>query len=166
MANPKVIEQKQAIVNEIIENVKKSSSVVFFEYHGLTVGEMTELRRKLKENNAELKIYKNTLTRRALDNLKINLNDELIGPKAIVFSEDTVAPIKILSEFAKKHQALQMKIGIVDGELADINKLNKLATIPSIDTLLVMLARGMTSSLNNLAICLDLYRKKLEEEKN
>lgn len=163
MANQKVLEKKQAVVNEIVENVKKSSSIVFFEYRGLSVGELTELRHKLRKNDAELKVYKNTLTKRALDNLEINLDDELKGPKALAFGKDVVVPIKILSDFAKNHPALEMKVGIVEGKITGINVLNKLATIPSRETLLTMLASGMTASVRNLAICLDLYSKKLEK---
>jgi large subunit ribosomal protein L10 len=164
MANQKIIEMKQAIVNEIAENVKKSSSVVFFEYRGLSVGELTELRRKLRENDAELKVYKNTLTKRALDSLEINLDDELNGPKALAFGSDAVAPIKILNDFAKKHPALEMKVGIVEGEITGLETLKKLATIPSREVLLTMVASGMMASVRNLAIGLDLYAKQLENK--
>ena len=106
MANQKIIARKQETVNEITNKVKESSSTVLFEYHGLTVNETMELRRKLKEAGSEYKVYKNTLVKRALDSLNIDMDAELNGPKAIAFGTDAVAPIKVLSDFAKDYPAL------------------------------------------------------------
>ena len=77
MANPKILEAKQQVIDEITNNVKESSSFIFLENNGLTVSEMMELRRKLKESDSTLKIYKNTLVARALDTLNIDVKDEL-----------------------------------------------------------------------------------------
>lgn len=163
MANIKIIEKKQNIVEEISEKVKKANSVVVFEYQGLTALETCELRKKLRETGSDFKIYKNTLAARAMSALKIDLG-ELNGPKAIAFGEDAIAPIKVLSDFAKKHPALELKVGIVDGSVADENTLKKLAAIPSRDTLLTMVAAGLMQSVRNFAICLDLHSKNLEEK--
>lgn len=163
MANQKIIARKQETVNEITNKVKESSSTVLFEYHGLTVNETMELRRKLKESGSEYKVYKNTLVKRALDSLNIDMDSELNGPKAIAFGTDAVAPIKVLSDFAKDHPALVMKIGYVDGQIADTNMLKQLASIPSRDTLLTMLASGLMGVVKDLSICLDLYSKDLEK---
>lgn len=163
MANQKIIEKKQEIVNEIAEKIKESSSFVLFEYQGLSVSEMTELRRKLRESGSELKVYKNTLVVRALDNLNIDMKDELNGPKACTFGTDAVAPIKTLSEFAKEHKALEMKIGYVDGAIADIDMLKQLSSIPSREGLLTMLAGGLMGVVKDLSICLDLYSQDLEK---
>ena len=162
MASAKILEQKQQTINEIENSVKNSSAVVFFDYRGLTVGEMTDLRRKLKEVDSELKVYKNTLTKRALDSLNISLDEHLTGPKAIAFGTDAVAPVKVLANFAKENDALELKVGIIDGEIADINMLNKLATIPSREGLLTMLAGGLIGIAKDLSICLDLYSQQLE----
>ena len=105
MANQKIIARKQETVNEITNKVKESSSTVLFEYHGLTVNETMELRRKLRDAGSEYKVYKNTLVKRALDSLNIDMDSELNGPKAIAFGTDAVAPIKVLSDFAKDHPA-------------------------------------------------------------
>lgn len=166
MANAKIIERKQEVVNEIVNKVKESSSFVLFEYQGLTVSDMTELRRKLRENGSDLKIYKNTLTKRALDSLDIDMTSELTGPKAMAYGTDAIAPIKVLHDFAKDHEALQMKIGMVDGEVADIDMLKRYASIPSRDGLLTMLAGGLMQPVKNFAICLDLHRQNLEKENN
>ena len=163
MANQKIIARKQETVNEITNKVKESSSTVLFEYHGLTVNETMELRRKLRDAGSEYKVYKNTLVKRALDSLNIDMDSELNGPKAIAFGTDAVAPIKVLSDFAKDHPALVMKVGYVDGQIADTNMLKQLASIPSRDGLLTMLASGLMGVVKDLSICLDLYSKDLEK---
>jgi large subunit ribosomal protein L10 len=162
MANQKILDKKQEIINEIADKVKNSNSVVFFEYQGLTVTETNELRRKLKESGSEYKVYKNTLATRALNDLKIDVGT-LEGPKAIAFSSDAVAPIKVLADFAKTHPALELKVGIVDGNVTDTAGLKALSTIPSREGLLTMLAGGMIATVKDLAICLDLYSKNLEK---
>lgn len=164
MANIKIIEKKQQVVDEIVNKVKESSTAVVFEYQGLTVTETNELRRKLRETGSDYKVYKNTLAKRAMDMLKIDLG-ELSGPKAIAFGTDTIAPIKTLNEFAKEHPALQLKIGFVDGEVADEKMLKSLAAIPNRDTLLTQVAAGLLEHVKNVAICLDLHAKNLEENK-
>ena len=163
MANQNIIAKKQATVDEITGKVKKSAATVLFEYHGLTVNETMELRRKLRETGSDYKVYKNTLVKRALDGLNIDLDSELNGPKAIAFGTDAVAPIKVLNDFAKDHPALVMKIGYVDGQVADMNMLKQLASIPSRDGLLTMLASGLMGVVKDLSICLDLYSKDLEK---
>lgn len=163
MANQKIIEKKQTIVEEIAGKMKEAASIVFFEYRGLTVTETNELRRKLRESGSEYKVYKNTLAKRALNEININLDDEMNGPKAIAFSSDAIAPIKVLSDFAKEHQALELKVGIVDGEVADSKMLADLAAIPSREGLLTMFASGLLAIPKDFAICLDLHSKNLEE---
>ena len=162
MANPKILEQKQAVIDEIANNVKESSSFIFLENHGLTVEETMELRRALKKSDSELKIYKNTLVARALNTLDIDLNDELNGPKVVAFGKDIIEPIKAVAEFSKKHPNLEMKVGIVDGKVTGLDELNKLATIPSREGLLTMFASGLMSIPRDFAICLDLHSKNLE----
>lgn len=166
MANQKILDKKQEIVSEIADKTKASSSVVFFEYQGLTAMETNALRRMLRESDSEFKIYKNTLVKRALDTLNIDIADELEGPKAIAFGSDAVAPIKVLSDFAKEHPSLILKVGVIDGEIADETKLKELSSIPSRDGLLTMLAGGLMGTVRDLAICLDLYSQNLESEKN
>ena len=162
MANPKILAEKQVIIDEITNNVKDSSSFIFLDNNGLTVSETMELRRKLKESGSELKIYKNTLIARALKDLNIDLADKLNGPTTVVFGNDTIEPIKVANEFAKNHEKLVMKIGIVDGKVTEIDELKKLATVPSRETLLTMFASGLLAIPRDFAICLDLHSKNLE----
>lgn len=162
MANPKILEAKQTIIDEITNNVKESSSFVFLENNGLTVEETMELRRMLKQSDSELKVYKNTLVARALKDLNIDVKDELNGPKVVAFGKDIIEPIKAVSEFAKKHDKLVIKLGIVDGKVTELDELKKLATIPSREGLLTMFASGLMELPRNFAICLDLHSKNLE----
>lgn len=163
MASQKILDAKQNIIDEIASKVKDSQSFILFDYQGLTVSETNELRRTLRESGSEFKIYKNTLTKRALDTLKIDLDEYLNGPKAFAFGTDAVAPIKALSDFSKKHDALKLQVGIVDGEIADKKMLSELAAIPSREGLLTMLAGGLIGVVKDLSICLDLYTKDLEK---
>ena len=163
MANTKIIEQKSLVVDEIKGKFENAKSVVVFNPRGLNVAEVTELRRALRESGSDYKVYKNTLAKRATDSLNIELGSYLEGPSAISFSSDELAPIRVISEFAKKHEALELKAGIVEGKVADANDLKKYASIPSRETLLTMFASGLISSLRNVAICVDLYAKQKEE---
>ena len=164
MANQKIIEGKASVVEEIKSKVENASSVVFFEYRGLTVSETDKLRKILRESGSEFKVYKNTLAARALDMLNIDIKDELNGPKAIAFGTDQIAPIKALAEFSKDHKLLEMKVGIVDGKVTSLAELNELASIPSREGLLSMFAAGLMQHVRDFSICLDLHSKNLEEK--
>ena len=163
MASKVILEQKQAVIDEIKERTQNAKTIVLFDYRGITDSEAKELRIKLRESNADYKVYKNTLMARAFNDLGIDLGDYLTGPSAFAFSDDQIAPIKVLSEFAKNHPAVILKVGIVDGETADKAKLAEYATIPSRDGLLTMLAGGMIGLVKDLSICLDLYSQQKED---
>ena len=163
MASQKILEQKQVVIDEIKERASNAKTIVLFDYRGMTDSETKELRIKLRESNSDYKVYKNTLMARAFNDLGIDLNAELNGPSAFAYGDDQIAPIKTLSEFAKDHPALVLKVGIVDGEKADQAKLAEYATIPSREGLLTMLAGGMIGIARDLSICLDLYSQQKEE---
>ena len=163
MASEVILKQKQTVIDEIKERTENAKTIVLFDYRGMTDSETKELRNKLRESNADYKVYKNTLMARAFNDLGIDLNEALSGPSAFAYGEDQVAPIKVLSDFAKEHPALVLKVGIVDGEKADQAKLAEYATLPSRETLLTMLAGGMMGIVRDLSICLDLYSQQKEE---
>ena len=163
MASEKILAKKQEVIDEIKSTVENASSIVLFAYRGLTDEESKELRKSLRETDSDYKVYKNTLMARAFNDLDINLNDYLQGSSALAYGSDAIAPIKVLADFAKKHEALELKVGIVDGEISDKDELAKLATIPSREGLLTMLAAGMMGIPKDLSICLDLYAKQKEE---
>ena len=163
MASAKILEEKKAVVDEIIDNIKNSESVLIFTYQGLTVSELNDLRRELKKSESEVKIYKNTLLKRAVDDLKINLEGFLEGPNAICFGKDLLEPIKVLSKFVKEHENANITVGIIDGAPADLAVIKEYASIPSRDGLLTMLAGGMIQYVKDLAIGLNLYAEQLEK---
>ena len=163
MASEKILAKKQEVIDEIKKTVEDSETVVLFTYRGLTDEESKALRRSLRDNGSDYKVYKNTLMARAFKDLKIDVEEHLQGSSALAFGSDAIAPIKVLSEFAKDHDVVTLKVGVVDGEVSDQEKLAKLATIPSREGLLTMLAAGMMGIPRDLSICLDLYAKQKEE---
>lgn len=163
MASQKVLNAKKEVVSEITENIKNSESVIVFQYQGLTVSDLSELRNKLREANASVKVYKNTLLKRALDDLNLNLDGFLEGPNAILFGKDLLEPIKVIADFAKANDKLDIRVGIISGSVADIDTIRDYASIPSRDGLLTMLAGGMIQYVRDLAIGLNLYAEQLEE---
>lgn len=160
------IEQKKQIVEEIAAKLRDSVSTIIVDYRGLNVAEVTELRRKLREANVEFKVYKNTLTRRAVEQVELTeLNDALTGPNAIAFStEDVVAPAKILSEFAKEHEALEIKAGVIEGNIATIDEIKAIADLPSREGLLSMLLSVLQAPMRNFALAAKAVADQKEEQ--
>jgi len=163
VANAKILEQKQIVIDEIKEKFSNAKSVVIFNPRGLNVSEVTELRKALKESGSDYKVYKNTLAKRAIADSDLKLDEFFEGPTAISFSNDELAPVKIIHEFSKNHELLQLKAGIVEGKVATLEELKSYAAIPSREGLLTMLAGGMIGTIRDLSICLDLYANKKEE---
>ena len=163
MASAKVLESKKAVVNEIEDLIKNSESVILFSYQGLSVSDLSKLRRELKEKDGEVRVFKNTLVKRALDDLKIDLDGFLEGPNAIMFGHELLEPIKVLSKFAKENDKAEIRVGIISGSPADLKTINEYATIPSREGLLTMLAGGMMQYVRDLAIGLNLYAEQLEK---
>ena len=108
----KVLEAKQAVVTEIADKLKSAATVVVVDYRGLSVSQVTELRKNLREQGIDFKVYKNSMSRRATEAAGLEgLNEHLTGPNAIAFStEDVVAPAKILNDFAKTMTSLKLKL--------------------------------------------------------
>ncbi len=161
-----VIEQKKQIVSEIAEKLKNSKSTIVVDYRGLTVGEVTELRKQLREAGVDFKVYKNSMARRAADAAELSgLNEALTGPNAIAFSnEDVVAPAKILNEFAKKNEALELKAGVIEGNIATVEEIKALAELPSREGLLSMLLSVLQAPIRNLALAAKAVADQKEEQ--
>ena len=115
MASTKILDGKKVIVSEIEKSIADSESVILFQYQGLTVAELSELRRNLKGTDATVKVYKNTLLKRALDDMNYSFDGFLEGPNAILFGKNLLEPIKVLADFAKAHDKLEIRIGIING---------------------------------------------------
>jgi len=166
MASERILEQKKAVVEEIKNKLDNAKTFLLIDYRGLTVSEITELRRSLREMGSDIKVYKNTLMNLALKDKNIKLDDFMEGPNAYLFSSDVIEPIKLVSKFAKEHPALEIRAGYIDSEVVDVNTIKKYADIPSMEGLLTMFAGGLVEHLRNLSIGLNLYAEKLEKGGN
>ena len=162
----KAIELKSQVVSEIVEKLEKSSSAIVVDYKGLTVEEVTELRKKMREAGVEYKVYKNSLVTRAANELGLgDVVQYLEGPVSIAFGyEDATAPARVLNNFAKDHKKLELKAGIVDGIVYDKAGVEKLATIPSKEVLIAKLLGSFKAPLSNLAYLLNAIKEKKESE--
>jgi len=160
------IEAKKQIVQEIADKLKASKSTIVVDYRGLNVAEVTELRKQLRDAGIEFKVYKNTLTRLAAESAEVaELNSVLTGPNAIAFSsEDVVAPAKILNDFAKKHEALEIKAGVIEGNVASVEEVKALAELPSREGLLSMLLSVLQAPIRNLALATKAVADQKEEQ--
>lgn len=169
--------QREAKVAEISEKFSRAQSAILVDYRGLNVAAMTELRRNLRNAGVELKVYKNTLTRIALHGQdQTGLDSALEGPTAIAFGyDDAIAPAKLLVEFAKEHKDLELKAGLVDGKVVNVDEIKALASLPSREELLAKLVGSLVSPLRglvnvlsgpqrNLVYVLEAIRKQKEEQ--
>ncbi|AWI07349.1 50S ribosomal protein L10 [Clostridium drakei] len=157
---------KEAKVLEIKEKMEKAQGIIFAQYQGLTVEEDTMLRSKLREAGVEYKVYKNTLTTLAAKELGLGeIESVLQGPLSVAFGyEDPTAPARILNDFAKDHKKLELKGGIVQGEIFDADKVKQLATIPPKEVLIAKLLGSFKAPLSNLAYLLNAIKEKKESE--
>ena len=160
------IEAKKQIVQEIADKFKSSKSTIVVDYRGLNVAEVTELRKQLRDAGIDFKVYKNTLTRLAAESAEIaELNSVLTGPNAIAFSnEDVIAPAKSLNDFAKKHEALEIKAGVIEGNVASVEEVKALAELPSREGLLSMLLSVLQAPIRNLALATKAVADQKEEQ--
>ena len=160
------IEQKKQVVNEITEKLKDSVSTVLVDYRGLNVAEVTELRKQLREAGVEFKVYKNTLMRRAAKEANLeDLTEYLKGPNAIAFStEDVIAPAKIINNFAKEHEDLEIKAGVIEGNIVSVDEVKALANLPSREGLLSMLLSVLQAPVRDFALAVKAVADKKEEE--
>lgn len=164
MANAKIIQAKQQIVQDVAEKLRSSVTAVVTDYRGLTVTQITELRKQLREVGIEFQVLKNTLVRRATAEAGLSELDEMLsGPTAIAFScEDVVAPAKILHDFAKRNDALEIKGGVVEGRVVDKNQIKALAVLPSREGLLSMLLSVLQAPIRNFALVIKAVAEKKE----
>ena len=150
------LEAKKQAVQEIQSRLQEANLVVFTDYRGLNVGEMNELRGKLKAAGAEYKVVKNTLTRFALQN--IGLEDMVPyteGPNAVLFStNEPVEPAKILFDFARTHKNLEVKVGILEGNVIGVDQIKGLSTLPSREVLIAQVLGGLQAPLYGFAYVL------------
>jgi large subunit ribosomal protein L10 len=163
MANAKIIQAKQQEVDVIAAKLRESTTTVVADYRGLNVAQVTQLRKLLREAGVEFQVLKNSLVSRAAANAELGeLDSVLTGPTAIAFGKDVVAPAKIISDFAKKNDALKVKGGIVEGRFVDAAQIKALADLPSREGLLSMLLSVLQAPVRNFALAVKAVAEKNE----
>ena len=165
MASETILKQKQEEVSKLAKKMKESKLILLTNYRGITVDADTQLRRDLRAANAEYKIIKNNITRRALAECGIEgLEDKLEGPTAVILStEDYLEPSKAIYKFAKDNDFYEIKGGVIDGEVKTADEIITLAKLPSRETLLSMLAGGLLANISKFAVAIEQVRLQKEE---
>ncbi|MGM9900213.1 MAG: 50S ribosomal protein L10 [Bacilli bacterium] len=159
--NEATIAKKQEEVQAVVEKINHSGSTVFVDYLGLTVAEVTELRKKLHAENCEMKVVKNNILRRAADVTGHNGVDEhLVGPSAMVTSQDEVTAAKLVYAFLKEHEKLTVKAGIVGGEVMSEPQLKALSSLPNKEGMVSMLLSVLQAPVRGLACVIKAVSEK------
>ncbi|WP_139492808.1 50S ribosomal protein L10 [Brevibacillus dissolubilis] len=162
---PTVIrEEKVQEIGVIATKLRESVSTVVVDYRGLTVAQVTELRSQMRAAGIDFKVYKNSLTRLATKQEGLSdLDDQLTGPNAIAFSkEDVIAPAKILADFAKKNEKLEIKGGIIEGKVVSADEIKALAALPNREGLLSMLLSVLQAPVRNFALAVKAVSEQKE----
>lgn len=161
-----VREEKVQVVEEIAGKLRDSKGTVFADYRGLNVTQVTQLRKLCREAGVDIKVYKNTMTRRAAAEVGIEgLDAYLEGPTVIAFSpQDEVTAAKVLADFAKQNDALELKAGIVEGKVLDQNEIKTIASLPNREGLLSMLLSVLQAPMRNFALAVKAVSEQKEQQ--
>ncbi len=156
---------KHEMVEQIKQKIQESHSFVVIDYKGLTVAQDTEFRAEFRKNGVDYRVLKNTLVRKALNELGYTEFDEALnGPSAIAFgTDDAVAPAKVASEGVKKYNKMQIKCGMFDKKFADAQVCEQMAKVPNRETLLAMLVSVLSAPIRGLAVALNAVAEKKGE---
>lgn len=164
MASTTIIKQKEEAVKKLAEDLKDKKIVLLADYRGITVEDVTKLRAELRNSNAEYRVIKNNIVKRALEtNGESGLNDLLEGPTAVITSnEDYLAPAKAIYNFTKNHDFYKIKGGIIEGKVMTAEEIITLAKLPSRQELLAKLAGSLLGNITKLAVALDQVKTQKE----
>ncbi|HGD1369188.1 TPA: 50S ribosomal protein L10 [Streptococcus agalactiae] len=160
-----IIAKKAEQVELIAEKMKAAASIVVVDSRGLTVEQDTNLRRSLRESDVEFRVIKNSILIRAAEKAGLeDLKELFVGPSAVAFSnEDVIAPAKVISDFAKDAEALEIKGGSVDGKFTSVEEINALAKLPNKEGMLSMLLSVLQAPVRNVAYAVKAVAEKDEE---
>ena len=168
------IESKKQFVQQLQDRFGKSKIVILTDYKGLDVATMTDLRRQLRQANVEYEVVKNTMLRLASEGTDVALiKENFTGPSAVAISyDDPVAPAKILTDFAKKNDKLELKIGVLNGQVLDLSSIKALSSLPSREELLATVLSAMIAvptslvrALNNVPVGLLNVLQAIKDQK-
>ena len=164
MASEKILKQKEEAVKNLAEDLKTSNLILLVDYRGITVEDATKLRKEVRETNAEYRVIKNNIIKRALNaNGESGLDELLEGPTALITSkEDYLAPAKSIYNFTKKNDFYKIKGGIIEGKVMTAEEIITLAKLPSRQELLAKLAGALLGNITKLAATLEAVRVQKE----
>ena len=164
MASEKILNQKKQEVENLAEKIKKAKIVLLTDYKGINVADVTAVRAKIRGTQAEYKVIKNNIIRRAMDASGVSeLDNVLEGTTAVVLGyEDYLEPLKAIYEFAKDNDFYKIKGGIIEGKVVSIEELITLAKLPSRETLIAELAGALLGNISKLAVALNEVTKQKE----
>ena len=164
MASESVLKQKEELVKSLAERLKSAKVIILTDYRGINVSDVTKLRSDLRNVNAEYKVIKNNIVKRALDmNGESGLDDLLTGPTAVLMGdEDYLEPSKVIYNFSKKNDFYKIKGGIIDGKVVTAEEIITLAKLPSKQELLAKLAGCLLANISKLAVALDQVKAQKE----
>ena len=156
-------EAKKLVVEEIKEKIQGAKSVVFVKFQGLTVAQDTELRREFRKNNVEYKVLKNTLVRRAFNELGVtDFDADLNGPTSVAFGADETGAAKVIAEAVKKYEnKVEIKSAYVDGGKVDVAGVNALASMPSKEELIAKMLGSLQAPISNFVGVLSAMPRSL-----
>ena len=165
MPSEKILQKKKAEVEKLNSKLTNAQAFVLADYRGLTVEQDTKMRRAMREAGVDYRVYKNSIIRFAVKDTNLSeLSDQLEGPTAIAISDtDPIAPSKLIAQFAKEYNKLEIKAGMVEGKILDIDGVKELAQTPSREELLARLIGSLQSSLYGLAAALNAIAEKQEQ---
>ena len=164
MASEKILNQKKEEVTKLANKIKEAKLVLLTDYRGITVTDVTKLRADLRNANAEYKVIKNNIIKRALDaNGESALDEALEGPVALVIgNEDYLEPSKVIYNFTKDHDFYKIKGGVIEGKVMTAEEIITLAKLPSRQELLAKLAGALLGNITKLAVALDQVKAQKE----
>ena len=160
------IAKKAAAVEAAKEMLTNAETALVVDYRGLTVEEVTTLRKTLRESGVKMQVIKNKILQRAVEGTDYEgLNDVFVGPTAIVSSDEVaIAPAKIVKKFADEHEALEVKGGFIEKSIKTLDEINEYATMPGREDLLSMLASALSDPMRKIARAVKAVADKAEEE--
>lgn len=166
MASEKNINIKKEEVSKLAKKIKEAKLVLLTDYRGISVEDVTKLRSDIRNANAEYKVIKNNITKRALAECGIEgLEDKLEGPTAVILSnEDYLEPAKVIYNFSKSNDFYKIKGGVVEGKVMTAEEIITLAKLPSKETLISMLAGALLGNISKFAVALEQVRLQKEAE--
>ena len=165
MPSEKILAAKQQRVEDLVSELKGATTYVFVATRGLTVAQDTEMRAELRKAGVKFEVIKNTVLRRVFAELGYEGLDEVFqGPTAVGYSDDLIAPAKILAKYAKDIEPMEIKGGIIDGKVASVDEVIALSQVPDPETLQTQVAYALLFPFTKLAMLVKAVAEKKQEE--